>query len=137
MLINQNNNTSVQIDNLRFPLIPTISNYIIGKDSMIIFDYGNDDIIIPEHVKNLIIGSMNVHIDNLPINLEFLEIGFINCKLPLNNLPIGLKKLTICNDEAQYYNELNKDYIITKITESDIKLPFGCELNICLNDDII
>ena len=78
---------------------------------------------------------MNAHIDNLPINLEILEIGFINYKLPLNNLPIGLKKLTICNDEVQYFDEKNKHHII-KIAESDIKLPFGCELKICLNDNI-
>lgn len=133
MLSTQNSNTSLQIVN---PIIPAISNCIISKDSMIIFDYDHD-IIIPAHIKNLIIGSMNANIDNLPINLEFLEIGFINYKLPLNNLPTGLKKLTICNDEAQYFDEINKDHIITKITESDIKLSFGCELKICLNDNII
>jgi hypothetical protein len=136
MLTNQNNNTSIQIDNLPIPTIPTITNCIIGKESMIIFDY-NDNIIIPKYIKNLIIGSMNSHIDNLPINLEFLEIGFINFNLPLNNLPLGLKKLTICNDEVRYFDEVNNDYMFKIITEADIKLPFGCELHICLNDNII
>ena len=50
--------------------------------------------------------------------------------MPLNNLPIGLKKLTICVDEVEMFNNEINDYMVTKITEDDIKLPFGCELYI-------
>ena len=127
MLINLESNNL--LTNMNFSN-SIIKNCIIGKVAMIIFDY-NNNIIIPEYITNLTIGTMNNYIDNLPINLKFLEIGYINYKLPLNNLPIGLKKLTICNDEVQYYDDIIKDYIIKKITIDDIKLPFGCELYIC------
>ena len=127
MLINLEINNPLENMNFQNSII---KNCIIGKVAMIIFDY-NNNIIIPEYIKNLTIGTMNDHIDNLPINLEFLEIGYINYKLPLNNLPLGLKKFTICNDEVQYYDDEIKDYVIKKITNDDIKLPFGCELCIC------
>jgi hypothetical protein len=109
--------------------IPTTQNIIIYDDKMIILKF-KQDTVISDNIKYLKIFEIDGgNINNLPSNIEFLEFRILN-ELPLNNLPIGLKKLTIYVDEVEIFNNEINDYVVKKITEDDIKLPFGCELYI-------
>ena len=70
---------------------------------------------IPTKITNLKILDCGYNsLDNLPSNIEILQIGgFIH--YPLLNLPVNLKKLIIHNENQE-------------VSTKDIKLPFGCQL---------
>lgn len=70
--------------------------------------------------------------DNLPYSLEILEFSLDDSRYPashinifsalaLNNLPICLKEIRI---------DTNESFKDVKINESDIKIPFNCEVKI-------
>lgn len=92
-------------------------NFLIYQNKMLIFRL-NNSIKIPDEITELkIFDVSNCSLDNLPLELEKLNLG-CNIRLPLDNLPILLKKLYI------------KKQVHIEDFQDKIKIPFDCKFKI-------
>jgi len=116
------------LDNLEYLEVGTNQNFIMHQHKMIIFKLAKE-ITIPDYIKELMIIDVadTEIINNLPFNVEILKIAFFN-EPSITNLPFGLKKLIIFNNEVEYMDDITNEYITKKLTKDDIKIPHGCEL---------
>lgn len=119
-------------------------NYKIFGEDMIIFQRNEISIIIPDNIKNLIIifktfpnQNMLSLLNNLPIGIERLSLSNVNINIKLENLPIGLKGLFFYTAPYCGLPERYSDWTrhIVKEDIMQIKIPFGCKAY--LNDDEI
>jgi len=92
-------------------------NVLIYQNKMLIFRL-NNSIKIPDEITELkIFDVSNCSLDNLPLELEKLNLG-CNIRLPLDNLPVLLKKLYI------------KKQLFLEDFQDKIKIPFDCKFKI-------
>ena len=122
----------IKYDN-KFKTEKGFRGYYIYKNKMLIF-YASDSIIVPPNIKYLNIVQnqfcSDEHeklINNLPLSIEYLNIVHYNTNTQIfKNLPCGLKEfnLTINSNSCSNINLESNEFI------SDIKVPFGCKLNI-------
>lgn len=105
-----------------------INTFSINKNKMFFVITNEKEFLIPNHITELhIINNIDVNLNNLPNSIEFLRLNIFNIdKLLLSNLPINLFKLIVnistVNDNKNIENFKN-----------NIKLPFGCSLEIVLS----
>lgn len=115
-----------KLDNLISLTLHTKQKYIIRKNKMLILNFCKN-ITIPKNITYLkIINYKDEYINNLPNNINTLNLSFVN-KFPINYLPHNLKKLIICYGKIEYWNNDTNDHETKNITINDVKLPHGCE----------
>lgn len=104
------------IDKVKWP--PSIQNISIGYNFQSSFNKSIENVIWPESIKQITFyGDMGTSIDNLPINLEILNIREIS--EPITNPPPFLKNINV--------------FLIKKDVIKKCKFPFGCIVNIKLH----
>ena len=108
-------NTRFQQDN-----ISTKKHKFFIKDDIMIIPHLNEFIDVPDTIKHIRIWLLSdcKYLDNLPNNIEYIKICYMNCSIDMTNLPCSLKKLEMLNlDEKRIAN-----------LDSKIKVPFDCEV---------
>lgn len=127
LTINANKNLLIpkEICNLKklmyINILPYCQNIFLNNNKMLILNL-YEKIKIPEEITELkILNVLFSNLDNLPMELEKLYLGF-NVSYPLNNLPILLKKIYVKKQNENIY----------KIVKEKIKLPFDCKLKILI-----
>ena len=96
---------------------------------------------IPDDTINLIFGfkfKNNIPDNYIPLSVTDVAI-YGSIELLINNLPFGIKRLTIAENNV-IINNLPSSLEILKIVEYDskklIKVPFGCKVFVNNNEEI-
>jgi hypothetical protein len=124
---NEINKNLLKLKKLIFIEINSDLDFIENDNKMFIFNY-KKSILISEKITELTICHCLDDLDNLPNNIEILNINSLTNYL--TNLPISLTKLYIDSDELELLDENTGKYIVKNITEDDLKIPFGCDIKI-------
>lgn len=122
--------------------------FSIYNNNMIIFN-DHRNVVIPENITSLnmlcvyndLLCSNNHIISNLPNNLEYLQISFLDgdekdiIKNTLTNLPSSLNKINFvpCIDPPKQKHEYNKQETYKLINKYG-KIPYGCEVNVIIDE---